>query len=84
MKSIKNLNKIAKEIGLELVKGDGYFYWWFINEEDDLKYCHLKLESIYVVHFNRMKFEKWIDEYKSVKEIIENENKEILQRMQGF
>lgn len=78
MKTLKDLNKIANKIGLELVKGEGYFYWWFLKIEDDLKYSGINLASIYVVHFNRMKFDKWVEELGIVKQALENEDKNIM------
>ena len=55
--AIKDLNKIAANDGLELVKGTGYFYWYPLDVAP----------SVYVNSFSEGEGDRdfWLDELKA-------------------
>jgi hypothetical protein len=60
MFTVKSINKVFKEDGLpvELVKGEGYFYYIF-NEPRDSVY---ETRSVYVYRLSDLTKQHWIDE----------------------
>jgi hypothetical protein len=57
MIQLRTINKIAREFGFELVKGDGYFYW--VSDVYDLG-RYFDETSVYVENINDMVFTEWI------------------------
>jgi hypothetical protein len=55
--NIKTLNAEIAKHGVELVKGEGYFY--FASLDDRCIAQAKDLESIYVCHFNQMTPAQW-------------------------
>ncbi len=72
MANLKTLNNIAKKDDLELINGKGYFYWWGLSEEMQLKCAGLYTTSVYVNRFADLPFDRWLDELKEIKEKIKN------------
>lgn len=58
---ISTLNKIANQFELELVKGEGYFYWWGTTEEMQLLCARMFTTSVYVPKLSDMPLEKWVN-----------------------
>lgn len=67
--TMNNINAKAKELGYELVKGNGYFYFWPLpdNDKSILWDC-----SVYTCHLTSYSVEDWIsilnDKIKETKE----------------
>ena len=53
--NIKEFNVIAGQTGLELVKGEGYFYWADHKHNADIP-------SVYVSAFSHLSAESWLQE----------------------
>ena len=63
MKTLKHFNAALKKAGIptELVKGDGYFWYFSL---DDLFFTPA---SVYVCHYSHMDSLKWQSEFDNVK-----------------
>ncbi len=62
MLQLRTINKALAARGhanVELVKGDGYFY--FIGEDADQFYT----SSVYVYRLNQLTLEQWINDYET-------------------
>ena len=53
MFNLKSLNKIAAKHDLELVKGDGYFWW---------AHESTSIDSVYICHFSHADKQWWLEE----------------------
>jgi len=63
--TLKNLNKyIANPLGVELVKGKGYFYLWNLPGKEVLTLT--ESSSIYVFALSHLSWEQWEEEIKSL------------------
>lgn len=60
-------NKIAKLDNLELVKGEGYFYWWGLTDEMSSKLAGLFTTSVHVYKFSDLPQERWLWELEIIK-----------------
>lgn len=60
MLTLKKVNAAIQKIedGWELVKGEGYFYWY---HPTDLSYLDLSTVSVY--RLNHLTLDQWIDEF---------------------
>jgi len=69
--TLKNLNeKIANPLGVELVRGKGYFYLADLPETEPLM-GYAETSMIYVFMLNQFTFEQWGD---AIKELVDNAN----------
>lgn len=67
MAQLKTVNKAIAKLGLELVKGEGYFYF---DGEDDRLFA-LKTTSVYVPRVSDLTLAQWIEEAEDVARQIE-------------
>lgn len=71
---LQDLNKKAAHYGLELVKGDGYFYWWGLNDEANYLLDEVNRDndtSVYVNAFTHMDKNQWMQELKEITTLIQ-------------
>ena len=70
---MKTINKEAAKYNLELVKGEGYFYWAATTDEANTVLC-MKADttSVYVFKLNDLDFDRWMDELKSIVKIMKS------------
>lgn len=57
--SLKQLNAEFAQHHMELVKGNGYFYFMDLDSSPDGAVVYLDIPSIYVCHFNHMPVSRW-------------------------
>lgn len=62
MLTLKKVNQLAKAYNLELVKGNGYFY--FISNDIDL--YKLSSTSVYVNNINQLSILEWVNEMENI------------------
>jgi len=75
MLNLKKLNKKAALHNLELIKGNGYFYWANLTQETNEMRGGETPESVYVCHFNHLDKSRWMRELESaVRSLPENQN----------
>lgn len=60
MLTLRKVNKELAPFGVELVKGDGYFY--FEGEVVDNK----SYTSVYVFRLNQLTLEQWLEEFQNI------------------
>lgn len=62
MLTLAKVNKAinAKYPGIQLTKGEGYFYLFSDIEAIELKICHLFTSSIYVSAINHLSLDQWL------------------------
>lgn len=63
-KSVKDVNQMLKEKGVEekLTKGKGYYYFY------DGDTSHWPTASVYVYNVGELTYDEWWNEYKSLKQ----------------
>jgi hypothetical protein len=54
--TMNNINREAAELGYELVRGEGYFYFWPLDDDHELLWD----SSIYTCHLTSYPVEDWI------------------------
>lgn len=54
------INNLAKEFNMELVKGEGYFYWVTIDPDQIPNLNMLDTTSVYVYKLNDLPFTEWV------------------------
>lgn len=57
MTNIRKINRYLATVGLELVKGNGYFYFIDITEDFSAKLP----ASVYTMSLKDLTFEQWMD-----------------------
>lgn len=63
--TLKNLNKyIANPLGVELIKGKGYFYLWDLPGKEVINTSNST--SIYVYSLSQLTWKQWEEEIKSI------------------
>lgn len=71
---LKTFNKLyASKHNLELIKGEGYFYWWATTEEMRLELASLREVGVYVYRFSHLSDERWIEELKMILDKIKSQ-----------
>ena len=53
--TINNINKEIADLGYELCRGEGYFYFWAI----DIETPELYEQSVYVKHVTSFSVDRW-------------------------
>ena len=66
--TLKNINKVAAEWGLELVRGNGYFYWVASKKNGDDRIYGIDMMGVYVYRLDDMDWGGWMGELKLVVE----------------
>ena len=63
MIKLKTVNDAVKHLGVELVQGEGYFY--FIPVNDDFEHVYFNEYSVMVYRLNQLTLEQWLEEAKA-------------------
>ena len=75
MLNLKKLNKKAALHDLELVKGQGYFYWVNLTQKSLEMRGGYAPESVYICHWNHVSEGRWMRELETaVRSLPENQN----------
>ena len=56
---------------IQLVKGDGYFYWVDEDENDTHNLLLADSTSVYLCHYNQQTYLQWVDELEQLIKSIE-------------
>jgi len=84
IKRIKQLNDIAIYDNLELVKGEGYFFWCGIGEPMETLCASLDTSSVYVPKFSMLSSDQWTEELNIIRARIKNELIEQIREIDKF
>lgn len=55
--TISKINAAVKDLGVELVKGQGYFYFWSLDD----RFLADSIRSVYCTTIKCMTLEEWVD-----------------------
>ena len=64
--TIRQFNRIAKQYNVELVHGQGYFYWYGLTEKTGLAVAGLPSSSVGVYRFGDLSKSQWLNELNSL------------------
>lgn len=64
--TMKEINRQLALYGIELVKGEGYFYFWALNTRTAKILNNLESTSVWVYRLNEHTVEEWVEEGKNM------------------